>query len=66
MNLDAIWSFSSKDLSAIIEKGSALNLKRSWVNYGRDRSWMSEAGEGKEFLNAATEVKTVWIPFGEG
>jgi len=27
---------------------------------------MGEAGEGKEFLDAATEVKTVWIPFGEG
>ena len=66
MNLDAVWSFSSKDLSATIEKGSALNLKRSWVNYCHDRDWMADAGEGDEFLNAATEVKTVWIPFGEG
>ncbi|MDA0320488.1 MAG: aldehyde dehydrogenase family protein [Proteobacteria bacterium] len=66
MNLDAIWSFSSKDLSKVIETGAALNLKRAWVNYGVDRDWMGEAGEGKEFLDAATEVKTVWIPFGEG
>ena len=66
MNLDAIWSFSSKDLSETIEHGSALNLKRSWVNYGFDRDWMGDSGEGNEFLNAATEIKTVWIPFGEG
>ncbi len=66
MNLDAIWSFSSKDLSAMIEQGSALNLKRCWVNYGLDRDWMGDNGEGNEFLNAATEVKTVWVPFGEG
>ena len=66
MNLDAIWSFSSKDLSATIERGSALNLKRSWVNYGLDRDWMGDTGEGNEFLNAATAIKTVWIPFGEG
>ena len=66
MNLDAIWSFSSKDLSKVIETGAALNLKRAWVNYGVDRDWMGGAGEGKEFLDAATEVKTVWIPFGEG
>ena len=66
MDLDAIWSFSSKDLSETIEKGSALNLKRSWVNFGLDRNWIGVSGEGEEFLNAATEVKTVWIPFGEG
>lgn len=66
MNIDAIWSFSSKDLSKTIEQGASLNLKRSWVNYGYDRDWLGETGEGKEFLDAATEIKTVWIPFGEG
>ena len=65
LELDAVWSFSSSDLSAGIETASAGNLKRSWVNYGMARDWMGADGEGRAFLNAATEVKTVWVPYGE-
>ncbi|WP_370244052.1 aldehyde dehydrogenase family protein [Salipiger sp.] len=64
MDIEAVWSFSGADLSAEIERGAAGNLKRAWVNYARDRDWMSADGEGRAFLEAATEVKTVWIPWG--
>ncbi|MFZ5963094.1 aldehyde dehydrogenase family protein [Thalassococcus sp. BH17M4-6] len=64
MDIDAIWSFSSSDLSEGIERASAGNLKRSWVNDSRSRDWMSAEGEGRAFLDAATEVKTVWVPYG--
>jgi aldehyde dehydrogenase (NAD+) len=64
-DVDAVWSFSSTDLSARIERESADNLKRSWVNRGRSRDWHGAEGEGRVFLNQATEVKTVWIPYGE-
>jgi aldehyde dehydrogenase (NAD+) len=65
LNLDAVWSFSSSDLSAQIETASAGNLKRTWVNNGRQHDWFSNAAEGRSFLVAATEVKTVWVPYGE-
>jgi aldehyde dehydrogenase (NAD+) len=65
LNLDAVWSFSSSDLSAQIETASAGNLKRTWVNNGRQHDWFSNAAEGRSFLAAATEVKTVWVPYGE-
>ena len=64
MDVDAVWSFSSTDLSGEIEKRAAGNLKRTWVNYGRARDWAS--AEGHAFLQAATETKTVWVPYGEG
>ena len=64
MDIDAVWSFSSTDLSRTIELEAASNLKRTWVNYGRDRDWSTE-GEGTEFLAAATNVKTIWVPYGE-
>lgn len=64
-NLDAVWSFSSSDLSQQIEAASAENLKRTWVNNGQGRDWFSNTGEGLEFLAAATEVKTIWVPYGE-
>ena len=64
-DLDALWSFSSSDISAEIERASASNLKRTWVNNAKTRDWMGAAGEGRAFLDAATEVKTVWVPYGE-
>lgn len=64
MDVEAVWSFSSTDLSEVIEKGGAGNLKRTWVNHGTARDWMGDAGEGREFLDQATEVKTVWVPYG--
>ncbi|MEC9105193.1 MAG: aldehyde dehydrogenase family protein, partial [Pseudomonadota bacterium] len=65
LDLDAVWSFSSTDLSEIIEGQSAGNLKRTWVNNARARDWMGAEGEGRAFLDQATEVKTVWVPYGE-
>jgi aldehyde dehydrogenase (NAD+) len=65
MDVDAVWSFSSSPISQMIEAESAGNLKRTWVNNARATDWYAPAAEGRAFLRAATEVKTVWIPFGE-
>ena len=65
MDVDAVWSFSSSDISGVIELESAGNLKRTWVNNARARDWPGEEGEGRAFLNAATEVKNIWVPYGE-
>ena len=64
MDVDAVWCFSSTPLSALVERESASNVKRTWVNHGRARDWMAH-GEGKDFLRAATAFKTVWVPYGE-
>jgi aldehyde dehydrogenase (NAD+) len=65
MDVDAVWSFSSHPLSALIEREAATNLKRTWVNHGKARNWMGLEGEGRTFLSQATEVKTIWVPYGE-
>jgi aldehyde dehydrogenase (NAD+) len=65
MDVDAVWSFSSHPLSALIEREAASNLKRTWVNHGKARNWMGPEGEGRTFLSQATEIKTVWVPYGE-
>ena len=64
MDVDTVWSFSSSDLSQQIEHASAGNLKRTWVNNGRARDWYTT--DAHAFLEAATEVKTIWVPYGEG
>ncbi|QBY01728.1 aldehyde dehydrogenase family protein [Rhodophyticola sp. CCM32] len=65
MDVDAIWAFTPRAPSELVEAASASNLKRSWVHDGQGIDWMSSAGVGKHFLQAATEVKTIWIPYGE-
>ena len=64
MGVDAVWSFSSSDVSGEVERLSAGDLKRTWVNHGRARDWA--ATPGHEWLEAASEAKTIWIPYGEG
>lgn len=63
LNVDAMWNFSSTDLSAEIERASAGNLKRTWVNNGQTTDWFSP--QTTRFLSQATEVKTIWVPYGE-
>ena len=65
MNVDAVWSHSSSALSTTIEREAAVNLKRTWVNHSLARDWAGPAGEGRQFLQAATEIKTIWVPYGE-
>ncbi len=65
MDVDAVWSFSSTPLSAVIEREAASNLKRTWVNHAFARDWYGPDGEGRAFLRAATEIKTIWVPYGE-
>ncbi|MCE8525314.1 aldehyde dehydrogenase family protein [Ruegeria pomeroyi] len=63
LNVDAVWSFSSTDLSAEIEKAAAGNLKRTWVNNATSLDWGVD--HSKRFLQAATEIKNIWVPYGE-
>jgi aldehyde dehydrogenase (NAD+) len=65
-DVDGVWYFGTAEGSAEIERLSAGNMKRTWVDYGRERDW-GDAGqaEGEEFLEQATQVKNIWIPYGE-
>lgn len=64
-DVDAVWYFGSARGSYHVEYESAANMKRTWVNYGVSRDWFSkEQGEGHEFLQAATQVKNIWVPTG--
>jgi aldehyde dehydrogenase (NAD+) len=60
LDVDAVWSFSSSDLSATVEEASAGNLKRTWVNSGT-----AMTPSTADYLSASTEIKNIWIPYGE-
>ncbi len=65
-DVDAVWYFGSAEGSQAVQENSIGNLKRTWVSLGKYRDWVSShSGEGVEFLVQATQVKTIWLPFGD-
>ena len=64
-NVDAIWYFGNKEGCKDMELLSADNMKRTWVNFGKYRNWLDKAqGEGQVFLEHASQIKNIWIPYG--
>ena len=65
-DVDGLWYVGSETGSAMIERESVGNLKRTWVNYGKRHDWFdAEQGQGREYLRRAVQVKNIWVPYGE-
>jgi aldehyde dehydrogenase (NAD+) len=63
--VDGLWYFGPRDGAAAVERYAADNMKRTWTEWTA-RDWTTAAqGEGREFLRHATQVKNIWIPYGE-
>jgi aldehyde dehydrogenase (NAD+) len=64
-DVDAMWYFGTREGVRAVELASSSNMKRTWATW-HERDWMdANEAEGREFLRAATQVKNVWVPYGE-
>jgi aldehyde dehydrogenase (NAD+) len=62
----SLWYHGSSAGCAAVEKASAGNLKSTWTNQGKLYDWYSGTqGQGEEYLRHATQIKNIWIPYGE-
>jgi aldehyde dehydrogenase (NAD+) len=68
-----MWYFGTPAGAKAVELASAANMKRTWTST-RARDWLDPrqgegggggGGGGREFLRHASEVKNIWIPYGE-
>jgi aldehyde dehydrogenase (NAD+) len=65
-DVSAGWYFGTNEGSAAFERASAGNLKATWVNYGRAIRWTDATeGQGRDYLRHATQVKSIWVPYGD-
>ncbi|MDQ0027736.1 aldehyde dehydrogenase (NAD+) [Variovorax paradoxus] len=65
-DVDALWVFGAKERSRMAERLSVGNLKRTLVDHGLATDWHDDsAAEGPLFLRHATQIKNIWIPYGE-
>ncbi len=63
--VDALWSFAPRAVAEAFEKASAGNLKQTWCETVT-RDWTDDTiSAGRDVLGHATQVKNVWIPYGE-
>jgi len=58
----ALWHAGDPALTADLERASAGNLKPVWCPTAAD--WAAPEARGEGFLRAATQIKTVWLPYG--
>ena len=65
-DVDAVWCFSDESNAAAAKSFSVGNLKQVFTNEGRAIDWFdAKQGEGRWFLQHATQVKNIWVPYGE-
>ena len=65
-DVDAIWCFTDEANAAAAKSMSIGNLKQVWTNEGRTIDWFNpDQAEGRWFLDHATQVKNIWVPYGE-
>jgi aldehyde dehydrogenase (NAD+) len=62
----SLWYHGSAAGCAAVERASAGNVKSTWTNQGKAFDWYNEAqGQGEDYLRYATQIKNIWIPYGE-
>jgi aldehyde dehydrogenase (NAD+) len=60
----AMWYHGTPEGVAMVEKASAGNLKSTWVS-GAAVDWYAATEHAEDYLRHATQVKNIWIPYGE-
>jgi aldehyde dehydrogenase (NAD+) len=58
------WYFGGQTGVALVERASAGNLKATWCESGA-RNWLAPEAQGEAFLRRATQIKNIWVPYGE-
>ncbi len=60
-----LWYVGSPEGAAMVERESAGNLKQTWTETDGARDWSGHEGQGRAFLSRATQIKNIWLPYGE-
>ncbi len=65
-DIDAIWCFREPADATLVKAASIGNLKQVWTNDKYDIDWFDvKQGEGNYFMRHATQIKNIWVPYGE-
>ena len=64
-NVEGLWCVGHHEMTAEVERSSSGNLEQTW-SFAGERDWCdSGLSQGRAFLRRATQVKNIWVPYGE-
>jgi aldehyde dehydrogenase (NAD+) len=64
-NVAALWYVGTAKGCQLVEKASVGNLKQTWAS-SKARDWFDpKQARGDIYLRHATQVKNIWVPYGE-
>lgn len=64
--VDAVWHFGDKVQGQAVELAATENMKRTWLALGKHYPWFdAHQAQGSHFLRQATQIKNIWVPYGE-
>ena len=65
-DVDAIWSFRTAEDATLVKAASIGNLKQVWTNDKHHFDWFDAAQcDGRYFMQHSTQIKNIWVPYGE-
>jgi aldehyde dehydrogenase (NAD+) len=64
-DVESVWYFGDREGVKAVELASASNMKRTWASWEFRDLLDPEYGEGRDYLREATQVKNIWVPYGE-
>lgn len=66
MSVDGIWHFGDPVHNKSIDIASTSNLKQTWIVNRNHIDWLQRNNSiTKELLRKSTQIKNIWIPYGE-
>jgi aldehyde dehydrogenase (NAD+) len=64
-DVDALWSFRDEAAATLVKTASIGNLKQTFTGEAAQIDWLSSHAEGRHWLRHATQIKNIWVPYGE-
>ena len=65
-SVDGIWNFGDPKYENDIDRASTSNLKQIWSKNGNHVNWINyHASFNRLLLRKSSQVKNIWIPYGE-
>jgi aldehyde dehydrogenase (NAD+) len=65
-DVDAMWCFREPADATLVKAASIGNLKQVWTNDKYDIDWFDgKQCDGRYFMRHATQIKNIWVPYGE-
>lgn len=62
--VNGVWYFGKTGGVKSVEASSISNVKQTWSHKDKAYNWMSTQGQGRIFMEKASQVKNIWVPYG--